>query len=176
MNLYRRSFSVLGRYWRQLGIASASAALHAAFSGVLIWLFGPLLMTLFKGGMISAPSTDGGSPAEQIAPALTSWMVNLREAMKNLVWQTVVGDTRQDTLVNFCLLILAVVIAKNLFLYLQGFYMAYVQQSVMKYFRDRLFEKYQRLSLDYFHRHKTGQIISRITNDVQVLNEAIDIG
>ncbi|PWB75875.1 ABC transporter ATP-binding protein, partial [candidate division GN15 bacterium] len=38
------------------------------------------------------------------------------------------------------------------------------------------FEKYQRLSLDYFHRRRTGQVMSRITNDVVVLNESIDLG
>jgi subfamily B ATP-binding cassette protein MsbA len=53
--------------------------------------------------------------------------------------------------------------------------MAYVQQSVVRHFRDRLFEKYQRLSLDYFHRRRTGQILSRITNDVLVLNDSIDV-
>jgi subfamily B ATP-binding cassette protein MsbA len=54
--------------------------------------------------------------------------------------------------------------------------MAYVQQAVMRGFRDNLFEKYQRLSLDYFHRRRTGNIISRVTNDVIVLNESIDVG
>jgi subfamily B ATP-binding cassette protein MsbA len=54
--------------------------------------------------------------------------------------------------------------------------MAFVQQSVVRRFRDRLFEKYQRLSLDYFHRRRTGEIISRVTNDVVVLNDSIDIG
>ena len=96
--------------------------------------------------------------------------------MKGWVDSLVSGEDRQKTLVQFCWIILAVVIAKNLFLYLQGFFMAYVQQSVVRHFRDRLFEKYQRLSLDYFHTRRTGQIISRVTNDVMVLNEAIDLG
>ena len=68
------------------------------------------------------------------------------------------------------------VLAKNLFHYLQGFFMAFVHQSVTRSFRNRLFEKYQSLSLGYFHRRRTGQVISRVTNDVTVLNEAIDIG
>jgi subfamily B ATP-binding cassette protein MsbA len=54
--------------------------------------------------------------------------------------------------------------------------MAWVQQSVMRDFRNRLFEKYQRLSLDYFHSRRTGQVMSRVTNDVVVLNESIDLG
>jgi subfamily B ATP-binding cassette protein MsbA len=77
---------------------------------------------------------------------------------------------------NFCILILIVALAKNIFYYLQAYYMVWVQQSVMRNFRDRLFAKYQRLSLAYFHSLRTGQIISRVTNDVSVLNESIDIG
>ena len=69
-----------------------------------------------------------------------------------------------------------VVVGKNLFLYLQGFFMAFVQQSVMRDLRDTLFDKYQRLSLDYFHKRRTGQLMSRVTNDTLVLNESIDIG
>ena len=175
-NLYRRTFAVLGHYWKQLATASCSAALYAVFSSTLIWLFGPLLMTLFRGGAAPEPAAAGITPGGAAVPGLTDWITGLRETFKEWVWRLVSGDNQQETLVNFGILIIAVVLAKNFFLYLQAFYMSYVQQAVMKRFRDRLFEKYQRLSLDYFHRHRTGQLISRITNDVQVLNEAIDIG
>jgi subfamily B ATP-binding cassette protein MsbA len=86
------------------------------------------------------------------------------------------GDNRQAMLVNFVILIMVVVILKNLFLYLQGFYMAYVQQAVVRKFRNNLFDKYLRLSLDYFQARRTGHIMSRVTNDVVVLNESIDLG
>ena len=54
--------------------------------------------------------------------------------------------------------------------------MAHVQQSIIRDFRNRLFEKYQQLSLSFFHKQRTGQLISRVTNDVLVLNETIDLG
>lgn len=68
------------------------------------------------------------------------------------------------------------VIVRSVFYYLQGFFIAYVQQGIVRSFRDRLFEKYQRLSLDYFHKRRTGEVISRVMNDVVVLNESIDVG
>ena len=73
-------------------------------------------------------------------------------------------------------LIFIIALASNLFLYFQGFFMAFVQQSVIRDFRNRLFEKYQKLSLSFFHRQRTGQLISRVTNDVIVLNETVDLG
>lgn len=171
----------------RLGIASLSAAAHAILSGALVWLVGPLLMTLFQPdsvdpgvkadrSVVSAPSVPAVDPSLEIVRDATEMVTRLREMMKQAVSDTVQAPTRRGMLIRFSWLIFIVVVLKNLFLFLQGFFMAYVQQSVIRHFRDRLFEKYQRLSLAYFHRQRTGQIISRVTNDVVVLNESIDIG
>ena len=176
MNIYRRTFSVLVPHWKRLMVASVSAALHAVLSGVLVWMVGPLMMTLFQGGEDGSLFFHGGDTVQQEPYAgtggeesaavpviqVSSWLVELKESMKDAINGLVAAETRQKTLVNFCLLILVVVVAKNLFLYLQGFFMAFVQQSVVRHFRDRLFEKYQRLSLDYFHRRRTGESGRRI--------------
>ncbi|HUV30313.1 MAG TPA: ABC transporter ATP-binding protein [Acidobacteriota bacterium] len=189
MNLYRRTFSIIKPYWKHLVTASLSAALHALFAALMIWMVGPLLMTLFQVESIPGVTEErteirepassqpgmplsGGGTVSQVSGSIHA----VKEWMKERVATVVETETRRDTLVRFCWLILAIVLAKNLFLYLQGFFMAYVQQSVMRRFRDELFTKYQRLSLDYFHSRRTGQIISRVTNDVEVLNNSIDIG
>ncbi len=188
MNLYSRTIGLLKPYWTQLISASLSAVVHALLSGALVWLCGPLLMTLFQVGDMAVPVTDptelnqtvetSGDPdlTGNIVEGVTGKIGGLKESMKDWVNQLVTGETRQDTLLNFCVWILVVVVGKNLFLYFQGFFMAYVQQSVMRDLRNNLFDKYQRLSLDYFHQRRTGQVMSRVTNDVIVLNESIDIG
>lgn len=188
MNIYLRSFSFLKPYTAKLITASVSAALFALFSGLLVWMVGPLLTTLFNTSELAL--FGGGNPV-QVAPqvpgadsttvpsvvgGVSGVAGAIKEVMKSWIDQLVSADDRQGTLVMFCIVILIVTLLKNLFLYVQGYFMAFVQQSVMKDFRDRLFVKYQRLSLDYFHRRRTGQVISRITNDVVVLNEAIDVG
>ncbi|MDF1544627.1 MAG: ABC transporter ATP-binding protein [bacterium] len=176
LNLYGRTFSILTPLWKQLLIASLSAAFYALLSGLLVWLAGPLLMTLFDVGGVSADSTLNPDLLGSAAQGVASGIDSIKDSMKAWIDNIVTGGTRQDTLIRFCWLIVFVVLGKNLFLYLQGFFMAFVQQSVIRSFRDRLFAKYQRLSLDYFHSRRTGQVISRVTNDVVVLNESIDIG
>jgi ABC-type multidrug transport system fused ATPase/permease subunit len=186
VNIYTRSFSVLRPYWRYLFTASVSAVLYALFSGMLVWMAGPLLTTLFNtssiGGIsIAPPASIQGQPADSTT---ASSLLNkagevagsLKETMKGWVDYLVSSPDHQQTLVLYCVVILIITVLKNLFLYLQGYFMAWVQQSIMREFRDRLFEKYQRLSLDYFHHRRTGQVMARVTNDVVVLNEAIDIG
>ncbi len=184
MNLYKRSFSLLKPLWKQLVTASVSAALHATFAAAMIWMIGPLLVNLF--GVESMPVIDSvteqvlipeaGSDAGDVSDGVRSSVESLRDYLKSLVSDFAETDSRKDTLLRFCWMILGVVILKNIFYYIQGFLMAYVQQSVMRQLRDDLFRKYQRLSLDYFHKRRTGQIISRVTNDVVVLNESIDLG
>ncbi len=188
MNIYYRSFSYLRPYVGKLIVASISAALFALFSGLLVWMVGPLLTTLFNTSELSlfgmenpsavAPAVPGSDSTGVVVPlgGFTGAVAGIKESMKGWIDSLVGGGDRQNTLVMFCVLILIITAFKNLFLYLQGYFMAFVQQSVMKDFRDLLFAKYQRLSLDYFHRRRTGQVISRITNDVVVLNDAIDVG
>jgi len=189
LNLYARTFSVLKPFWKQLVTASSSAAVHAILSGLMLWMIGPLLMTLFA---VETIPVLGTSPVEIHQPAMPDqestvtspnplavsqdWIYGLKDTLKGWIDEVVAGASRSETLINFCILILIVALVKNVFYYIQGFFMVWVQQSVMREFRDRLFTKYQKLSLAYFHSRRTGQIISRVTNDVQVLNESIDVG
>ena len=182
MNLYARTLSVLKPFWKHLVTASVSAAFCSLLAGLMLWMIGPLLMTLFQ--VDSNPVFQSGvTDAGQLAPGgagpvaqAEDWVYRMKDSFKAGIDTLVQSDTRAGTLANFCVLILVVALIKNLFYYVQGFFMVWVQQSVMRSFRDRLFTKYQRLSLAYFHSRRTGQIISRVTNDVSVLNDSIDIG
>ncbi len=51
--------------------------------------------------------------------------------------------------------------------------MSYIGQRTIMDIRNRLYSHLQSLSLDYFIRQRTGQIISRLTNDVMLLQRAI---
>lgn len=67
-------------------------------------------------------------------------------------------------------------IIKGVFAFLQGYLMNDVSQRVMRDMRFRLYETIQNLSLDYFSKKRTGELISRITNDVQVVENAVSYG
>ena len=63
------------------------------------------------------------------------------------------------------LAIMAIVAVKNIFVWLAGQLGASLQEYVTRDLRDAVFQHMQRLSLRYFHRTKTGQIISKILSD-----------
>ena len=55
--------------------------------------------------------------------------------------------------------------------YSQVYFMSKTSQSVIYDIRASTFDKLQRLSHDYFSKYHTGSIISRLTNDVEILND-----
>ena len=58
----------------------------------------------------------------------------------------------------------------------ESYTMASVTQRVLKRIRDQLFQKINRLPLGYHDRHKSGVTMSRIVNDVTVLQELMTHG
>ena len=163
--------------------------LFAVLSGALIWMIGPLLGTLFSTdyaelsglGRVMAPQAQmeiaAGPTAEKtVFQKVVDFPEKVKVWLKGTVNRLVVRENKLDTLVRICWAVLLIALLKNIFLYVQGFFMAFVQQSFIRDIRNRLFEHYQRLSLAYFHQTRTGHLISRVTNDVVVLNETIDIG
>jgi ATP-binding cassette subfamily B protein len=60
--------------------------------------------------------------------------------------------------------------------YLQNQVMQRVGQHVMLDLRTALFEKLQRLPVAYYDRNPIGRLMTRVTNDVDVLNELVTAG
>ena len=61
-----------------------------------------------------------------------------------------------------------------LFSYIQGFIMATVTQRVSKKLRTDLSEKINKLPLKYFDNHNFGDVLSRITNDVDMIGQTLN--
>ena len=55
----------------------------------------------------------------------------------------------------------------------QGFLMARVSQSAMRGLRRDLFEHLQTLSLSFFDRHPHGELMSRLTNDMDAISRVL---
>ncbi len=62
---------------------------------------------------------------------------------------------------------------KGIIYYGQKYLSKYVSHKVMRDLRNDLYTHLQNLSLSFYNASKTGEIISRVTNDVKVLEDAI---
>jgi subfamily B ATP-binding cassette protein MsbA len=57
--------------------------------------------------------------------------------------------------------------------YGQEYLMNYVGESIIRDLRNMLYDRIQDLSLAFFHKEKTGALMSRITNDVNVIKTMV---
>jgi len=71
------------------------------------------------------------------------------------------------------LLIVGIFVATSLLTGLQFFLMTYVGQNVLRALRIDVFAHIHRLSLGYFTKHEAGDVMSRITNDADTIQQAI---
>lgn len=69
--------------------------------------------------------------------------------------------------------VLGMIIVKQGFSYIYQFLMNDVSQRVIRDVRERLYAKIQNFSLDYFSEKRTGELISRITFDVGIVENAV---
>jgi len=58
-------------------------------------------------------------------------------------------------------------------MYGQEYFMSYVGESIIKRLRDDLYEKITDFPLAFFHEKKTGVLMARITNDVNIIKAAV---
>ncbi|HWP82551.1 MAG TPA: ABC transporter ATP-binding protein [Bacteroidota bacterium] len=76
-------------------------------------------------------------------------------------------------IVIFALTMVAIILVKVVFMYLREYLMATVQQKILMRFRIDLFDAVLVFPVRYFDEHKTGRIMSRITNDVNALDQSL---
>lgn len=62
---------------------------------------------------------------------------------------------------------------RGIFFYGQTYLMSYIGQRVIIDIRKAIYSHLQRLSISYFERHRTGKIMSYVTNDVAALQNAL---
>jgi ATP-binding cassette subfamily B protein/subfamily B ATP-binding cassette protein MsbA len=86
----------------------------------------------------------------------------------------IAGDPRGLTLTM--LLLLAVYVGSWATSYGQFYGMINVGNKVLYRLRARIFDRIQTLSLTYFDEHEAGDLMSRLTNDVDTISQVINAG
>jgi len=77
------------------------------------------------------------------------------------------------TLLFVCSIIVGSVFLSNLFTYLSGVVLAQVRAQVIKGMRMDIFEKVSALHLGYFSNERKGDLLSKMTNDIQEVENTI---
>ena len=81
--------------------------------------------------------------------------------------------SEEGALLIVCLTFVAIFFLKNLFRYLSLVFMAKVRNGIVRDVRNEVFKKYMHLPLAFFTRGKKGDLLSRISTDVQEIEYSI---
>src|SRR6202142_3120137 len=76
-------------------------------------------------------------------------------------------------LVNIAIWMLVIYVFYNLFQGVAGWWMAAISQRALKQLRKDLFSHLQTLPLSFFDHNPAGELMSRLTNDIDAINQAV---
>lgn len=140
------------KYRVKLSLAISSHLLTALFTVVSIPLIIPFFKILFDDQSSSQLITD------------EHFIITL---LKTFFAQIIVENGRETAVIYICGAIILAFFAKNLFRYLALFFMIPIRNGVIYDIRKQLYEKYLRLPISFHKNAKKGDLISRISTDVQ---------
>ncbi len=162
----RNFFKILryaGPYWGYASLNVLFNILAVFFSLVSFTLFIPVLQMLFN--QMEIPKA---------APTLV-W-TNFNSLRDNFYFESgkmihLYGNSK--ILIYIGIIIIILYFFKNFFRYLAMYFLAVVRNNVVRDLRNGLYKKVLILPLSYYNEQRKGDIIARMTNDVQEVEWSI---
>jgi len=147
-----------------------SMALMVVFS--LLSVFGLVLLVPFLEALFSGEASLAGVAA---AGADAGTVSGLRERLLGGLSEALLNGSRTEALWRIVSVFFAATLVKNTAGYLQSILTDQVQHGFIRDLRNRLFARFTEMPLAYYHRRRTGELISRATNDVLVVNRCLNV-
>lgn len=158
MRSYTRIFHYLTSYKARILLYFLFILLSILFSIVSIGMLMPFLQLIFTG--------------EQSA-AFTATHNQLLKAVNDSIFQAVVTHGKAYTLGLICVLMIAFILGKNLFLYLAYYVLNPLKNRLVNSLREDIYQKVLELPVGYFNEKRKGDLMSRMTNDVNEVEVSV---
>lgn len=162
MKKFLRILAYIKPYWGHAMLNVISNILVIAFSLVTFVMLIPFLNLLFG--------------IEELVVTKPVFHFNAESVMNYLnyfISQIIIDRGKVDALIFICLFLLITFFFRNLFRFLAMFFLAKVRAHAVRDIRDEIYHKILILPLSYYNQRKKGDIMSRITNDVQEIDVSI---
>ncbi|MBU0468012.1 MAG: ABC transporter ATP-binding protein/permease [Candidatus Omnitrophica bacterium] len=156
MNNYFKLLSFLKDHRRLFSTAVFTMFVASLFEGFQLSLLVPMTDRIFNNKKIATPGN------------LPEFISNFIDKLNTIEPQTMFWI--------FPVVVIIAMVIKHVFVFAHQYLMGDVSQRVIRDVRSSLYEKIQNLSLDYFSQKRTGELISRITNDVNMIENAVSYG
>jgi subfamily B ATP-binding cassette protein MsbA len=170
MNIFLRILAFVKPFWKHLSAAIVSIVLFSLMNGLSIYLTIPLLDTLFNQKNEEIIKKASRTPGASILPG---WLTDAANSIKESFQQYVLSGSVEEVLLKISILIVLAFILKNIFSYIASYFIAYVEQGIIRDIRNDLYSHILKLPLTFFKNEKSGDLISRFTNDVNIIQQSV---
>lgn len=138
---------------------------YALFNVLSVLAFIPVLGILFE--------TDKKEIAKPTYEGIKNLGNFLKDSFYHFVAEKIENEGQINALLFICLLAISLFFLKNLFRYLASYVITFLRTGIVKDLRDQLYHKIVELPIAYFTEKRKGDIIARMTSDVQEVEVSI---
>lgn len=154
-------------YKKLLSLAVICNLLMSLFMVVSIPVLQPFLQILFNPGELG-----GGSPSVLPVPK-SGGLHGIEQKINGFFSALIEQHGREQALLIVCAFLVLTFFGKNLFRYLSLYFLAPVRNGIVRDLRQKLIGKILDLPLSYFSEERKGDLMSRISADVQEIEWSI---
>lgn len=162
MKKFYRVLTYLKPYWGYASLNVLFNLLTIVFSLFSMTLLVPFLNLLFGTETLVTQKPEFALNADSLIQILNYY-----------ISQIIIEDGQHKALVYICIILIVAFFLRNLTRFFAMFYMANVRIGSVKDIRNSIYRKILILPLSFYNKHRKGDIISRVTTDVQEVEYSI---
>ena len=158
---FSRLFKYIGFYKWKIVLYVSLALIASSLAVVSVATLGPLMSIIFdtEAGKAAQKSMENGS--------------GVLKFLSHTLNDALVNHGQMYAVVICCLFIVVTTFLKNLCLYLSSYISVPVRSAIIIHLRNDLYTKILSLPIGYFSEQKKGDIMSRMTNDINAIEGSI---
>ena len=162
-NYFNRIFGYAWVYKKYFILNILSNIFYAFFGTLSMISLFPMLKVLFNQTeqLNNPPVWQGISEAANYVENYLNYFVTTKKASGS-----------DDVLIFMVSIIIITFLLKNIFNYLSMFFITFLRNGVVKNIRNDIYEQMIKLSLSFYSEKKRGDIVARISSDVQELDNS----
>ncbi len=162
-NYFKRIFGYAWMFKKYFILNILSNIFYAFFGTLSMISLFPMLKVLFNQTkqLYEPPSWEGFSNLLDYAENYLNYFVTIKK-----------GGGTNDVLLFMVGTIIITFLMKNLFNYLSMFFITYLRNGVVRNIRNDIYKSIVKLSLSFYSQKKKGDMVARISSDVQELDNS----
>ncbi len=166
---YFRILSYLKPYTRYIIAILIFNFLFVIFNALSIWMIAPFVSTLFDSQETQIEQSIADEPQDEEISSL-----NLNEWLKSKIDHLFRRSDKIETLKLLCFMIFFTFFLKNTFAFIEAWFVTFIEQRAVKDMRDDTYKHIIWQPLSFFSKYQIGNLMSRITNDINTLSVTLN--